>query len=140
MLVPDFAHVTIANDDSKPAWWQWVAGRGWALITPLNYALTDRLHDNYPNLVQHFGTADNYEVLRLICRQDGRGWTRAVTAKRGHFWDGLRQACARTLEIPPLDGPATSPDLHGRYLVATGAAAHRSRTGRRLRPQPNTER
>ena len=97
ILIPDFAYVP--QENHEPAWWQWIGGCRWSLLSTNNHTIADRLHARQFTLAARLKADGNEEAAHMVGNH--RAWTAAVGGNGQPLWAGIRAACTRTLELPP---------------------------------------
>ena len=149
ILIPDFAYVP--QDNHEPAWWQWIGGCRWSLLSNNSHTISDRLHARQFTLAARLKADGNEEAAHMVGNH--RAWTAAVGGNGQPLWAGIRAACTRALALPPnyvvavrngvlnlREGVLHPHDPRGPYLITAVtsrsllAGAHRHHATRHRRP------
>ena len=144
ILIPDFAYVP--QENHEPAWWQWIDGCRWSILSTNSHTIADRLHARQFTLAARLKADGNEEAANMVGNH--RAWTAAVGGNGQPLWAGIRAACTRTLELPPnhviavrngvlnmREGVLHPHDPGGPYLItAVTSGAYRPELIDTLRP------
>ena len=144
ILIPDFAYVP--QENHEPAWWQWIGGCRWSLLSTNSHTIADRLHARQFTLAARLKADGNEESAQMVGNH--RAWTAAVGGNGQPLWAGIRAACTRALALPPnyvvavrngvlnlREGVLHPHDPRGPYLItAVTSGAYRPELIDTLRP------
>ena len=64
ILIPDFAYVP--QENHEPAWWQWIDGCRWSLLSTNSHTIADRLHARQFTLAARLKADGNEEAAHMV--------------------------------------------------------------------------